>query len=174
MCNNPGRGLAILLGLLVQLGPGSPAAAQEPARHGDIPGLGLDVVDHTLDNGLRVLALRREGAPTASFVLRFDVGSVNERPGETGIAHFLEHLLFKGTTTIGTSDLEAERALFRRMDAVHDTLLDARSAGDTARVTILAARIDSLEDRARALIRPNEFDRLLTENGARDMNATTS
>lgn len=172
----PTPALATLCGLLVLAAPGTGAAAQEPDPEEvrQAQGLGLDVVDHTLDNGLRLLALRREGAPIASFVLRFDVGSVNERLGETGIAHFLEHLLFKGTTTIGTSDLEAERALFRRMDAAHDRLLAARSRGDSLAVELLATRIDSLEDAARTLIRPNEFDRILTEAGARDMNATTS
>ncbi|MFW6205723.1 MAG: insulinase family protein, partial [Gemmatimonadota bacterium] len=86
------------------------------------PGLDLPVVEDTLPNGMRVLALRRPGAPTASFVLRFDVGAANEGPGQTGIAHFLEHLLFKGTTTIGTTNLERERVLFAAMDAVQDTL----------------------------------------------------
>lgn len=162
------------LGLLLITAPVA-VSAQEPEVPGDreVRGLELDVVDHTLPNGLRVLALRREGAPTASFVLRFDVGSVNERLGETGIAHFLEHLLFKGTTTVGTSDLEAERVLFRRMDQTHARLLAARARGDTVAVEMLATRIDSLEDAARTLIRPNEFDRILTESGARDMNATT-
>lgn len=171
------RVLTVLMAsTLLWAGSALAARAQDPAEAGraETPhGLGLDVVDHTLRNGLRVLALRREGAPTASFVLRFDVGSVNERLGETGIAHFLEHLLFKGTTTIGTEDLARERALFPVMDAAHDSLLRARARGDEAEEERLRRRIDALEDRARAWIRPNEFDRLLTESGARDVNATT-
>ena len=176
-------GLALAGGLagLAPAALASPLAGQEagPVAGEPAGGLALDVVDETLPNGLRVLALHRPGAPTVSFVLRFDVGSVNERLGETGIAHFLEHMLFKGTTTIGATDVRRERDLFAAMDAAHDSLLAARARSDadgtggTAEVARLRARITDLEDRARELIRPNEFDRLLTENGARDMNATT-
>ncbi|HUG39917.1 MAG TPA: pitrilysin family protein [Longimicrobiales bacterium] len=151
--------------------PGA-AAAQEPGA--DPRGLTLDVVEDTLPNGLRVLVLRRAGTPTASLVLRFDVGSVNERLGETGIAHFLEHLLFKGTTTVGTANVRRERELFVLMDAAHDSLLGARGRRDRVEETRLAGRIRALEERARELVRANEFDRLLTEAGARDLNATTS
>ena len=150
------------------------ATAQDPGAPGP-PGLDLPVVERTLENGLRVVALHRPGAPTVSFVLRFDVGSVNEVAGQTGIAHFLEHLLFKGTTTIGTTSLETEVGLFRVMDAVHDSLLAERAAGaDSAIVAALRSRIEALEDSARAVVLPNEFDRILTEQGARDLNAVTS
>jgi hypothetical protein len=93
------------------------------------------------------------------------------------VAHFLEHLLFKGTTTVGTRDLEAERALFTRMDAAHDSLVLARGAWpdpDTARVRELEARITLLEDSARVHVVSNEFDEILSRNGARGLNATTS
>jgi len=145
----------------------APGAAQET------PGERLPVREVTLDNGMRFLILERGGAPTVSFVVEFSVGGVHERLGTTGIAHLLEHLLFKGTTSIGTHDAEAERVLFAGMDAVHDTLLRARAAGDSARVSALAERIGALEDTARALVVPNELDRILTEAGARGLNATT-
>jgi predicted Zn-dependent peptidase len=138
------------------------------------PGLALLVVEDTLPNGLRVLALRRPGAPTAAFVLRFDVGSVHEGPGESGLAHFLEHLLFKGTTTIGTTSLRREAALFRGMDAAHDSLLAALDgASDPTTAARMRRRIRTLEDRAQAYGVPAELDRILTEAGARDVNATT-
>jgi predicted Zn-dependent peptidase len=128
----------------------------------------------TLDNGLRLLILPREGAPTVSFVMQFGVGGVNEHLGTTGIAHLLEHMLFKGTETVGTRDLAAERRLFAQMDAAHDSLLSARAARDDARVTELDARIGSLEDEARAHVESNEFDRILTRAGAQGLNATTT
>jgi len=62
-----------------------------------------------------------------SFVVQFGVGGVNERLGSTGIAHLLEHMLFKGTTTVGTKDVDAEFELFPLMDAAHDTLVHARA-----------------------------------------------
>ena len=151
----------------------APAYAQESASPDD-PTARLPVHEVTLDNGMRFLVLPREGAPTASFVLQFGIGGVHERPGQTGIAHLLEHMLFKGTTTLGTRDLAAERAYFARIDAVHDTLLQAREAGDTAAIGTLAARIRVLEDSARVHVESNAFDRVLSREGAQGLNATTT
>ena len=165
-----------LLASAVPLTAAGAAGQEMPAASAGArpPGLDLPVVEDTLTNGLRVLALKRDGAPTASFVLHFDVGSVNEVLGQTGIAHFLEHLLFKGTTTIGTEDLEAERELFPLMDAAQDSLLMVRAGRLDADAEVrLRRRIERLEDRARKRILPNELDRILSEHGARDMNATT-
>jgi predicted Zn-dependent peptidase len=142
----------------------------------EAPGLSLPVREITLENGLRVLVLPRTSSPTVAFVVQYAVGSVNERLGTTGIAHFLEHLMFKGSTSVGTKDVAAERALFRVMDATHDTLLQLRSElrPDTASIGRLEARIRSLEDSARAHVESNEFDRILSREGARGLNATTS
>jgi predicted Zn-dependent peptidase len=140
----------------------------------ETPGERLPVREVTLANGMRFLILRREGAPTVAFVTRIGVGGANEHLGTTGIAHLLEHMLFKGTSTIGTRDVDAERVLFARMDATHDTLLAARARADTASARVLSARIELLEDSARAYVEPNELDRIFTEAGARGLNATTS
>ncbi|MDA0328855.1 MAG: pitrilysin family protein [Gemmatimonadetes bacterium] len=134
----------------------------------------LPVREVVLDNGLRLLLLPREGAPTISFVMQFAVGGVHERLGTTGIAHLLEHMLFKGTETIGTTNVDAERALFPLMDDAHDLLIRARAAGDLRTVEELASTIDSLEDQAREYVEANEFDRILTRAGAQGLNATTT
>jgi predicted Zn-dependent peptidase len=136
----------------------------------------LPVREIVLDNGLRVLILHRPGAPTVAFVVQYAVGSVNERLGTTGIAHLLEHLMFKGTTSVGTRDLAAERALIGVMDAAHDSLLALRAQlrPDSAEVARLLARIRALEDSARSHVESNEFDRILSRAGARGLNATTS
>lgn len=138
------------------------------------PGERLSVREITLDNGLRVLLLPRDGAPTVSFVMQFRVGGVNERIGSTGIAHLLEHLLFKGTESIGTVSPDAEAPLFAEMDAIHDSLREARAARDSASAQRLSARIEELEDEARAHVSANEFDRILTRAGARGLNAMTT
>jgi len=169
-------GLAGIAGLAaLAAGALTPLAAQ--TTQGEAPsGESLPVVERVLDNGLRLLVLRREGVPTVGFVMRYDVGSVNESPGQTGIAHLLEHMLFKGTTTVGTRDVEAERALFAVMDAVDDSLRAERARGDaadSARMAALEARLRALEDSARAYVVSNEFDRILSRNGARGLNATT-
>lgn len=161
------RPLVLAVAFLVAGGAG--AAAQEPT-----PGERLPVRVVTLDNGLRLLVLPRPSAPTVSFVVQYDVGSVQEHLGITGIAHLLEHLLFKGTTSVGTRDVASERALFAVMDVAQDTLLRARARGDSVEVTRLEARIDALEDSARTYVVPNEFDQILSRAGAQGLNAATS
>lgn len=164
--------------LLLTLVVAPPLAAQQPdPRDADPHGLDLPVVEHVLENGMRFLILPREGAPTVTFVLRYPVGSVHESLGYTGIAHMLEHMLFKGTRTVGTRDPDAELAYFPRIDAVADSILleRGRAGGtDSARLTLLEERLTELEDSARAFVVPNEFDRILTRHGARGLNAMTS
>jgi predicted Zn-dependent peptidase len=138
-------------------------------------GRDLPVVEHVLANGMRFLLLPRPGAPTVAFVTHIGVGSVHDPVGATGTSHILEHLLFKGTTTIGTLDLDSELRLFEVMDAAEDSIGALRdrgveSASETGR---LAARIRVLEDSARTFVVPGEFDEILTRNGARGLNATT-
>lgn len=169
--------LSFALGMLWALGMAHPAGAQTGGeRPPDPPGLDLPVHEIHLDNGMRVLALPRETSPTVALVVRYEVGGVNETAGETGIAHLLEHLLFKGTSRIGTTDVEAERRLFARMDAIHDSVLSERVAAqpDSARIHALETRISELEDSARIFVDPNAFERILTRAGARGLNATTT
>ena len=189
----PGRGHAVraacaLIAACIAAAP-QPVSAQY--------GQDLPVVERVLPNGLRLLALRREGAPTVAFVMHYRVGAVQERDGETGIAHLLEHMLFKGTTTIGTRDHSAELRLFERIDAIQDSIVALRAersdgsaraasrgtascgapageAPEDPRIERLAARLKALEDSARAFVVANEFDRILTRHGARGLNASTS
>jgi len=171
----------LALALFLHLGT-PPLTAQLPT------GEGLPVIEKELPNGLRLLVLRRSGAPTVAFVTQYRVGSVHEEPGRSGIAHLLEHMLFKGTKTIGTIDHSAELELFPRIDAVNDSIRALRSlrtqlasldaptevAEIDARVSDLAEYLKALEDSARAFIVPNDFDRILSRHGARGLNATTT
>ena len=148
-------------------------AEPAPAFGQSVFGADLPVEEISLENGMRVLVLPRPGAPTTSFVVQYRVGGVNERLGTTGIAHVLEHMLFKGTTSVGTKNLAAERALHGRADAVHDSLLLSGPEESPERAR-LESRLTTLEDSARAYVDSNEFDRILTRNGARGLNATTT
>ena len=152
---------------------GCVGAWAEPGISQVLTGVQLPVVEHELANGMRWLVLPRTGAPTVSFIVKFRVGAVNEVRGQTGMAHLLEHLLFKGTETLGTRDATAERALFVRMDALQDSILAREAGGDNTAVPVLRERIDSLETEARAHVLPNEFERILSTNGGRSLNATT-
>ena len=138
-----------------------------------LTGVQLPVVEHELANGMRWLVLPRAGPPTVSFIVKYGVGAVNEVRGQTGMAHLLEHLLFKGTETLGTRNATAEHALFVLMDALQDSILALEAQGDTAAIPEIRERIDSLENEAGAHVLPNEFERVLSTNGARSINATT-
>ena len=101
--------------------------------------------------------------------MRYDVGGADDPVGMSGLAHLLEHLLFKGSTSIGTTAWAAERFFLQRIDAVADSLTRPPPS-ETDR---LRARLRALEDSARTFVAPNEFSEILARNGARGLNATT-
>ena len=72
-------------------------------------GFQLPVDELILDNGMKVLTVERPMSPRVFCALYWKVGSVNERPGITGLSHFFEHMMFKGTDVIGTKDPKADR-----------------------------------------------------------------
>lgn len=152
--------------------PSQPATGPAPEGSRPTP----KVHEHTLENGLRLLVLPRPGVPIASFVVQYQIGGVNERPGNTGIAHFLEHLLFKGTTSLGTRDFESESSYLREMDLLFDSVLvlEGDLAPDVEAISALETRIRGLEEEASRFVVSNELDQILSENGARNLNATTS
>jgi predicted Zn-dependent peptidase len=146
--------------------------AQEPS-----PGEQLPVVKHVLPNGMTFLFLRRGVAPTVSFVTHFRAGGVDEWTGISGTAHLFEHMLFKGSQSIGTTNYAAEQALFPVIDAVADSFTaEFRKGGatDSARLEALRDRLKQLEDSARTFVESNALDRILTENGAQELNASTA
>jgi len=161
---------SLAVGLAVILASVQPVGAQRPASSGDLPSVERIV----LENGMRVLLLPRRGAPTVSFVMQYAIGGVHERSGETGVAHLLEHMLFKGTETIGTTDVDAERELFERMDRLHASAVEAAESGDPIEARRFRAEIDALEDEARSFVVSNEFDRILSRAGAQGLNAMTT
>ena len=149
-----------------------PVVAQEPT-----PGERLPVVKHVLSNGMTFLLLRRPTAPTVSFVTHFRAGGVDEWTGISGTAHLFEHMLFKGSRSIGTKDLTSEQALFPVIDAVADSFTAEFRKGamaDSAELARLRGKLKQLEDSARSFVVGNELDRILTENGAVGLNASTS
>jgi predicted Zn-dependent peptidase len=148
----------------------APAGAQET------PGERLPVVKDVLPNGMTFLFLRRAGAPTVAFVTHFRAGGVDEWTGISGTAHLFEHMLFKGTHTLGTTDAAAEEAMFPRVDAVADSFTAEFRKGaltDSAELKRLRDRLKQLEDSARRYVVSNELWRVLTENGAQNLNAST-
>ncbi len=151
----------------------------------------VPVQEVVLDNGMRLLLVPRKGDPNvaAGWVAR--VGSVNERPGITGLSHLFEHMMFKGTHAIGTKNIEENLKLIKEMDAVRAELrreeqaliLKARLGEITdakdpkfrsARYRELRAKFDELTKREKDLMVKDEFDRIYTTAGGSGMNAGTS
>ena len=141
-------------------------------------GLSLEgrVQEFDLKNGMKVLILERHVAPVASFYLRFKVGAVDEPRGETGTAHLLEHMLFKGTKTLGTRDYKQEEKLLQAMDAVAEKIDREMMRGEKADQSGIAAwseQLKVLQDEHRKLVIKDEISSLYEENGAEGLNAST-
>jgi predicted Zn-dependent peptidase len=129
-----------------------------------------------LENGMRVLLVERHTSPTVSFYIRHLVGAVDDGEGRTGAAHLLEHMLFKGTSTIGTKNFKEEERVLKKIRE-KGTALDRErlkgSRADNAEITKLAKELKELQSEAKEWFIENEIDRLYSENGAVDLNAST-
>ena len=169
-------GAILLLLLTVPVG-----AAQKPQS---------DVQELTLPNGMKWLLFENHDSPTVAAGWTARVGSVNERPGITGISHFFEHMMFKGTRVIGTKDAEADLKLIDEQERVRD-LMRAEMAvlrerlrrgeiddlqkpeSKTERYQELEGRFDELVQKQRETIIKDQMDQIYTKNGGEFMNAFT-
>ena len=132
------------------------------------------VTEFTLDNGIKFIVLERHQAPVVSFMIYANVGAVNEADGRTGVAHYLEHLAFKGTSEIGTTNYAAEKALFDRMDKTFTQLKAAEKAGEEATVAELQAELEALQKEAAAYVEQNKYGQIIEQAGGVGLNATTA
>ncbi len=150
-------------------------------------------IEYTLDNGMKFLLMPRDEQPnviTAGWIA--PVGSANERPGITGVSHLLEHLLFKGTDSIGTSDPELDQEYRDQLTEIREEMraytLDVQysrmydgeidnpwdPANDTDVLRDLRAQMTEIQDLQAEITIKNEFDSIYTGNGGSGMNAGTS
>jgi predicted Zn-dependent peptidase len=141
-------------------------------------GFDLDkkVVKTKLKNGLTVLMLERHLSPTVSLYIRHRIGAADETDGGYGAAHFCEHMMFKGTTTIGTKNYTLEKKILDQIEKTGTALDKEKRKSEKADPRIiekLATQLKKLQDQGKEYILPNELDRLYTENGGLDMNAAT-
>jgi predicted Zn-dependent peptidase len=135
------------------------------------------VHEYQLDNGLTLLVLENHDSPTIGVVTAFSVGAAEERPGINGVTHILEHMLFKGTRDIGTSDWEAEKVHY---DRIEELTLEAkresakgRDADENRIAQLLEERAGEMEA-AKEYAVDNELWGLYEEAGGRNLNAFTS
>ncbi len=133
-----------------------------------------DLTEFRLSNGMKFIVLERHQAPVVSFVTYADVGGVDEPTGQTGVAHFLEHLAFKGTTRIGTVDYKAEKPLLDKLEQLDTQIRAASSAKKTDEVAKLQAQFNSVESQAVKLVKQNELGQIVEQAGGVGLNANTS
>ncbi len=134
----------------------------------------LDVTKHVLANGMRVLIVPWGDAPVVATYLRFNVGGVDDPKGVTGIAHLLEHMMFKGTTSLGTTDYDAEKPVLARLNALWTKRDDARLAGADAKVLAdLDAEIAKVHKEHDAFVVKNEIWQIYERCGGTGLNAST-
>lgn len=134
------------------------------------------VVEHTLSNGLRVLMVERKQAPTISFQITYKVGSVNEHSGITGVAHLYEHMAFKGTDRLGTSNYEKEKPILDEMEKINTEIVLEQAKGEKAdpkRLAELKKRFEALEQEGGKFVISNELGEIYNRHGAVGFNATT-
>ncbi len=166
--------------IVLMLLPALPLAAQQ-----------VEVQEHLLRNGMKLLMVPRRGDPNVAAGWIAKVGSVNERPGITGVSHLFEHMMFKGTHVIGTRDIKKNLEVIAQLDAVRAEIREEEEAqirrlrlgevsdlrdpkNRTPRHQQLLEKLADLEKQEKSLIVKNEFDKVYTGAGASGMNAGTS
>jgi predicted Zn-dependent peptidase len=132
------------------------------------------VSEFTLKNGMKFIVLERHQAPVVSFLTYADVGGADEPEGQTGVAHYLEHLAFKGTRRIGTRNYTAEAPLLNRLDQVFERLHAARKAKQTTQVQTLQTEFQQLEAEAKQYVIQNQYGQIVSQAGGVGLNANTS
>ncbi|HET9317796.1 MAG TPA: pitrilysin family protein [Vicinamibacteria bacterium] len=160
-----------------------PAAAAEKPQ--------INVQEVTLGNGMRFLLFEHHESPTVAAGWMAHVGSVNERPGITGISHFFEHMMFKGTHVIGTKDIKSDLEIIEEQERVREEMrkeLEVMRArlrrgeipdlsspeSQTEKYRELDKKFDALVQRQRENIVKDHMDQIYTSNGGEFLNASTN
>ncbi len=126
---------------------------------------------YTLDNGLKVYLTVNKETPRIQTYIPVRVGGKNDPAETTGLAHYFEHLMFKGTENFGTQNYAEEKPLLDQIEALFEVY---RTKTDEAERTAIYRQIDSLSYEASKLSIPNEYDKLMSAIGANGTNAYTS
>jgi predicted Zn-dependent peptidase len=147
-----------------------PAAAQ------DLASFEKRVHVRTLPNGLTVLLLQRPEAPVFSFFTIVDAGDAQDPTGKTGLAHMMEHMAFKGTENIGTTNYAAEKLALDKVEvayAAYDQENNRRVDRDEKKVAELKAAWEQARKDADEYVVKNEFGEIIERNGGVGLNAST-
>ncbi len=160
------------------LGAGALSMAQAPlgaeAPGNALPELKLPVRDTVLGNGMRVILLERPQAPLVACRLFYATGSVHEVPGKAGLAHMLEHMLFKGTRKVGVKDWAKDSLLQHQVDSLSVFLHQAEQEGKKQEAAQWRGRIDALTEAQRPNWNVDELWTAYQQAGGTGLNAFTT
>ncbi len=145
--------------------------AQKIYKYESVPGDPLNARIYTLDNGLKVYLTVYKDAPRIQTYVAVRVGSKNDPAETTGLAHYFEHMMFKGTTHYGTTNWEMEKPMIAAIDALFEVY---RSEKDEAKRAAIYHQIDSISFLASKIAIPNEYVKLMKVIGSQGTNAATS
>jgi predicted Zn-dependent peptidase len=136
-----------------------------------------NISEFTLPNGMHFIVLERHQAPVVSFHAYVNAGSVNDPAGRTGLAHMFEHMIGKGTATVGTTNPVEEKAALAKVEEAYARLDEEKRKefrADPDKIKKLKAELDAEIERANRFVVPNEFVQAIEENGAVGFNAGTA
>ena len=140
-------------------------------KYETVAGDPMETKMYTLDNGLKVYMTVNKETPRIQTYIAVKVGGKNDPSETTGLAHYFEHLMFKGSEQFGTADYAAEKPLLDQIEALFEVY---RVTEDEAERAEIYRQIDSISYVASDLFIPNEYDKLMSVIGAEGTNAYTS
>ena len=148
------------------------AACKEtsPFKYESVPNDPMKARIYTLDNGLKVYLTVNKETPRIQTYIAVKVGGKNDPAETTGLAHYFEHLMFKGTQKFGTQNYEMEKPLLDRIEQLFEVY---RKTTDEAERKEIYHQIDSISYEASKYAIPNEYDKLMAAIGANGTNAYT-
>ncbi|MGQ0827794.1 MAG: M16 family metallopeptidase [Bacteroidota bacterium] len=135
-----------------------------------VPNDPLNARIYKLDNGLTVYMTVYKNAPRIQTYIATRAGSKNDPKDATGLAHYLEHMLFKGTDVYGSKDYAKEKTELDKIEALYETY---RKTTDEVKRKVLYQQIDSISGYASKFAIANEYDKMLSSIGAKGTNAYT-
>ena len=115
---------------------------------------------YTLDNGLKVYLTSYDDAPRIQTNIAVRAGSKNDPSDATGLAHYLEHMLFKGTDIYGTLDFEKEKPLLDKIEELYEEYRSI-DMSDVENRDIVWSQIDSISEKLQNML-SNEYDKMVT------------
>src|SRR4051812_44068066 len=165
------RSISLACGFIFALVLTTPAQTAKTYKYESVPNDPLKARIYKLDNGLTVYMTVYKNAPRIQTYIAVRAGSKNDPHDATGLAHYLEHMLFKGTDKYGSKDYAKEKVELDKIEALYEVY---RKTTDEGKRKSLYHEIDSISGVASGFAIANEYDKMTANIGAKGTNAHTS